>query len=152
MRVLIFSDSHGDARGLADVLMHHKDITTVIHLGDGAREAEAMEEQFPNHTFYIVRGNCDSMCSAVDTRLETIGGKTFLLSHGHRFNVKYGLYTYDCAARERGVDAALFGHTHQPLAEYHDGLYLFNPGSLRNGDYGIVDIADSGLLFRHMKR
>ncbi len=152
MRVLIFSDSHGDARALNDVLMRHTDITTVVHLGDGAREAESIAEQFPNYTFYIVRGNCDSMCTAVDTRLEIIGGKTVLMTHGHRFNVKYGLYTYDCAARERGADVALFGHTHQPLEDYHDGMYLFNPGSLRNGDYGIMDVSNVGVVFRRMKR
>ncbi len=152
MRVLIFSDSHGDGHAVTDVLLRHPDITTVIHLGDGAREAEDAAERFPNYTFYIVRGNCDYVGLAPDSRFETIGGKKIFLTHGHRFNVKFGLYTYDCAARERGADVALFGHTHQPFEDYHDGMYLFNPGSLRSGSYGIMDVSPSGVIFRHMKR
>lgn len=152
MRVLIFSDSHGDGHALVDTLLRHPDITTVIHLGDGAREAEDAAMQFPDHTFYIVRGNCDYAGEAPVSLLEVIGGKRVFMTHGHRFNVKYGLYTYDCAARERHADVALFGHTHQPFEEYHDGLYLFNPGSLRQGSYGIMDVSSAGVVFRHMKR
>ena len=33
------------------------------------------------------------------------------------------------AAREAGAQAALFGHTHQSLAEQRDGLWLINPGT-----------------------
>ncbi len=152
MRILVFSDSHGDRHALQDVLLRHPDITDVIHLGDGLREVEDAVEQFPDHTFYPVRGNCDYAGMAPDARLEVLGGKKVLCTHGHRYNVKYGLYTYACAARERGADVALFGHTHQPLEEYADGLYLFNPGSLRNGSYGILDVSPRGVMTRLMRR
>ena len=32
-------------------------------------------------------------------------------------------------ARFPGCDAVLFGHTHLPLAECHEGVWLLNPGS-----------------------
>ncbi len=151
MRILIFSDSHGDARKMREVLLHHPDITTVIHLGDGNRELEAAADALPDRIFHAVAGNCDFACSAPGVRLENFGGKKVLMTHGHLYGVKGGYYTYECAARERGVDIALFGHTHIPFEDYADGLYLFNPGSLRDGNYGILDISSAGIMLRHMK-
>lgn len=152
MRILIISDSHGDGRALTDVLLRHPDITTVIHLGDGLREAEDAVEQFPDHTFYLVHGNCDYGGIVPDARFEIIGGKKVFFTHGHRYQVKFGLYPYTCAAGERGADVALFGHTHIPFEDYVDGLYLFNPGSLRDGRYGIMDVSSAGIMLRHLKR
>ncbi len=151
MRILILSDSHGDTRKLREVLLRHSDITTVFHLGDGNREMEAAKDAFPDHTVYTVAGNCDFCCDAPTARLETIGGKKVLCAHGHTFGVKGGVYTYHLAALERGVQLALFGHTHVPYAEYADGVYLFNPGSLRDGRYGIADISTAGIVTRHMQ-
>ena len=66
--------------------------------------------------------------------------------------VKGTLSALAAAARERGADIALFGHTHLRLERYlppeRDGerpLWLFNPGSIsrpREGrpSYGIIDI------------
>lgn len=49
--------------------------------------------------------------------------------------------------RERQADLLLFGHTHQPLTDYEDGLYLMNPGSLGyGGTYGYVDITPAGIV------
>lgn len=152
MRVLIFSDSHGASGALTDVLLRHPDIKDVIHLGDGLREAEDAMDRFPDRNFYLVHGNCDYSGIAPDARFEEFCGKKIFLTHGHRYQVKFGLYTYMCAAKERGADAALFGHTHTPFEDYVDGLYLFNPGSLREGSYAIMDVSSAGLLFRHMRR
>lgn len=151
MRILIFSDSHGDARRLREALLRHPDITTVCHLGDGNREFEAAADAFPVHTFYGVAGNCDFACNAPGARLEILGGRKVFMTHGHLYGVKGGVYTYHCAARERGAEVALFGHTHQPFEDYADGIYLFNPGSLREGNYGIMDISSAGIMLRHMK-
>ena len=151
MRILILSDSHGSARNLREVLLRHPDITTVLHLGDGNRELQNAEEAFPTHRFYAVAGNCDFACPAPGARLETFCGKKVFLTHGHMYGVKGGYYTLECAARERGVDIALFGHTHLPFEDYADGLYLFNPGSLKDGNYGILEISSAGIMTRHMK-
>lgn len=53
-------------------------------------------------------------------------------------------------AQEQGVDAALFGHTHKPTEQMHDGVILYNPGSLgeprgRKPSVGIITI-DEGAL------
>ena len=49
-------------------------------------------------------------------------------------------------ARDEKADILLFGHTHQAVTEYYDGLYLMNPGSCHGygASYGFIDITDKG--------
>ncbi len=51
MRILVVSDTHGDARSLQQAIWEQPDARVVIHLGDGAREAEDAAAQFPDRTF-----------------------------------------------------------------------------------------------------
>lgn len=152
MRILVVSDSHGDAYALERAVDAQPTARVVIHLGDGAREAADAAEMFPDRTFYQVRGNCDwsGSCDAPYTRQETLGGKSVFFTHGHLYDVKMGLYRAVCAARERKADILLFGHTHEPLEEYDEGLYILNPGSLSRGrgagTYGILDITPAGIV------
>ena len=114
------------------------------------REAEAVAARFPDRMFWQVRGNGDFALGSADllyAREETLGGKRLFFTHGHLYGVKTGLYRVCCAARERQADILLFGHTHQPLTDYDDGLYILNPGSLRGrGTYGLLDVTPTGVL------
>lgn len=95
-----------------------------------------VKAKFPEKTFLQVRGNCDWGCDLpVDAEI-TLEGKKIFYTHGYTHNVKYGLYNVCCAAREKKADIVLFGHTHQALTEYDDGLYILNPGELtrQHGD------------------
>ena len=95
-----------------------------------------------------MRGNCDWGSTLPTIGEITLEGKKIFYTHGHAYNVKYSLYQIVCAARERKADILLFGHTHQPLTDYEDGLYLMNPGSLHGteGSYGIVDLTPAGIV------
>lgn len=146
MRVLVVSDVHGDFRGLCEAIEAQPTAKAVIFLGDGIRQAEGAADRYPDRDFYLVPGNCDFGSTAIPIRQETFGGKRFYFTHGHCHDVKYTLYRLELAAREAEADIALFGHTHSPYEEYVDGLYLFNPGSLRYGrTYGYVDVVGSGI-------
>lgn len=145
MRILVVSDVHGREDLFREAIEAQPTANTVLFLGDGIRQAEAMEERYPDRTFYLVPGNCD-FSTLPKVRQETLGGKRFYFTHGHIHDVKYGLYRIDAAAREALADIVLFGHTHVPYEEYADGLYLFNPGSLCYGHtYGYVDIYAGGI-------
>lgn len=150
MRILVVSDTHGDEGALWRALEAQPTARAVIHLGDGVREAENMAARFPELPFYLVRGNCDFSSAAGHipfAREENLGGKRLFFTHGHLYGVKSDLYRIGCAARERQADVLLFGHTHQPLTEYDDGLYLCNPGSLYGGGtYGVLDITAAGIV------
>lgn len=60
--------------------------------------------------------------------------------------VKFGLYNLEYEARRENCQIALFGHTHEPYTNYSDGIYLFNPGSIKDGFYGVIDITDNGII------
>lgn len=148
MRILVASDTHGDEWALLCALEKQPSARVVLFLGDGAREAQEAAERFPNREFHIVAGNNDwGAAGLASAEVLPVAEHRLFLTHGHCYGVKTGLYRLECAARERGCDVALFGHTHEPLAEYTDGLYLFNPGSLHGmGTYGLLDITDAGVV------
>ena len=149
MRILVVSDTHGNEYALRQTIPTQPEAELIFHLGDGAREALSIAEEFPNRQFRMVCGNGDFGYSALlpDSGMEETAGPRIFYTHGHRYNVKMGIYQVVCAARERKADILLFGHTHNPVWAYHDGLYIMNPGSLAYGTptYGFIDITDAGI-------
>lgn len=147
MRVLVMSDSHGDREAVRAALEREKDAKAVIHLGDGAREAQVLSAQYPDREWHIVCGNCDIGTDAPPRKIIRSGGKTLYLTHGHAERVKSGLLTLAYTANEYEADAALYGHTHTAATDYHGGMLLFNPGSLGYGrSYGILRIDANGVV------
>ena len=140
MRILVVSDTHRDSWSLQEAILRQPKAEVVIHLGDGADEAEMIKQKFPEKQFYMVRGNCDWSCNLPMEQIVTLEGRRIFFTHGYAQNVKYGLYQLKSEAREQGADVALFGHTHESMTDYEDGLYLMNPGSLHGMDatYGII--------------
>ena len=149
-RVLVVSDTHGNEWALWQALEEQPAARVVFHLGDGAREAEEVASRCPDREFHLVRGNNDwgRFGQLAETGLAIVAGKRIFFTHGHQYGVKMGLYRVACAARERRADVLLFGHTHEPLVDYDDGLYILNPGSLSYGrpTYGLLDITEAGIV------
>lgn len=148
MRILVVSDTHRDSAALRRAILRQPTAEVVIHLGDGAEEAEEMQQAFPEKMFLLVRGNCDWGCHEPWEGVAQLGGKRIFYTHGYTYNVKYGTYEVVDAARSRRADVLLFGHTHEPLTDYDSGLYLMNPGSLNGsgGTYGTLDITPAGIV------
>lgn len=145
MRLLVTSDTHGRAEALRLAIEQQPDARDVIFLGDGVRDCEEVMPAFPDRRFYMVRGNNDWSCPLIGE--ERFGGVVTVFFHGHVQRVKYGLLQAVYTARERGAKLLLFGHTHEPLSAYDDGLHILNPGSLGyGGTYGIVDITPGGIF------
>lgn len=153
MRILVVSDTHGDAFSLREAILKQPTADVVIHLGDGADEAREMKESFPEKMFLMVRGNCDWGKRLPIDGEATFAGKSIFYTHGYTYNVKYGLYEVASAARAHKADILLFGHTHSALTDYQNGLYIMNPGSLHGGQgtYGIVDITHAGIATNILK-
>ena len=146
-RVGIFSDSHGDHRALDELLLQMGRIDAACFLGDIARDAEHLEERLapmPQHPpLFAVRGNNDIASALPDELLCEIGGKRLYLTHGH---LCASLYSLVMKTKERGVDAALFGHTHEAMNEYADGVLLLNPGAAGDRMHGRGGAARASLL------
>ena len=133
MKLLVFSDSHGNPAYMQEMI---------------ARDIEAMRALYPETAFYSVRGNCDFGADLPDELVLDLGGARIFCTHGHNYNVKSDLYRAVCAARARKAGLLLFGHTHQPLEMYDDGLYILNPGSASGyrASCALVDIFEAGIL------
>lgn len=153
MKLLIISDTHGDNTNAIRVIKTiNSKINSIIHLGDYDEDAKIILHEFPNIPIYYVAGNCDFASSTLKEQILTFNGTKILITHGHRYNVKWNYDRIFYLAKERGVQAVLFGHTHIATIEYKESIVLINPGSIsepRNTSipsYCIIDITDSGLL------
>ena len=153
MRILVVADTHRDAFALRAAILKQPKAEVVIHLGDGVEEAADARDSFRDRMFLIVRGNCDWGSTLPAEGLARLAGKNIFYTHGYTYNVKYGMYEVVEAARSRKADILLFGHTHEAVTEYRDGLYVMNPGSLHGsrGTYGIVDITPAGIVTNILK-
>lgn len=148
MRILVTSDTHGDFFSLNQAINEQKNADIIIHCGDSKDEVDQIRTLYPQKAIYAVKGNCDFCSPLNSTELITIEGKKIFITHGHLYNAKMTLYTLCCAAREQGADIVVFGHTHNALSQYDDGLYIINPGSLHgyNASYAYIDITEKGIM------
>ena len=155
MKLLVVSDVHGDLDALERAVDAEADADAVIFLGDGLREAENLQDMRPELKIYSVRGNCDYASFAPPDGLAAFGGVLFYYTHGNLYNVKNELDTLADAARARGADAALYGHTHCAGCEERSGVVLFNPGALSRvqgrGSYGVVMVENGAPRFEHRR-
>lgn len=152
MKILVMSDSHGRIGRLKDIISDNKDARSIIFLGDGEREFDlaATEMNLREHAQVVqVCGNCDRMSQEEVTVVREIEGVKFYITHGYEQNVKYGLEKLYYAACEAGCKVALFGHTHRQHLSEEDDIAFFNPGSVENGEYGIIKIEGKEIAFEH---
>ena len=166
MKILIVSDIHGRGDLLCDLLELHRDRDGLVFLGDGIRDIFTDVTANGRKWFSGVAGNCDwmSFSSLYDFPEETFisaDGFKILLMHGHTRGVKSGIEKAAVYASKSGADILLFGHTHRPLEKYIseeseiDGyafskpLWIFNPGSLSEHSYGLLQTKNGQLLFSH---
>lgn len=150
MRVLVFSDSHGNSYNIRKVL-EVQSPDYLIFLGDGLREIETLQNSYPDIKFLAVKGNCDFDPTTPEIDLAVIGGKRILFTHGHNFGVKFGTQSLIETAKNANIDIVLYGHTHIAEKTYLDGLYIINPGSCSRGreggnSYAALDIQNGDVL------
>lgn len=143
-RILVFSDSHGNIEYMKKAIDGIRDISVIVHLGDMTRDINEIMREYPDYEYETVKGNCDFASIEDDERIFELGGYKFLIAHGHKFGVKTGTERLKDYAREKRVDAVLYGHTHISECEFDDGLLVMNPGcgSLYRESYGVVEIED----------
>ena len=146
MRLIVVSDTHRNFGRLHKVVQRHiNHCDLFLHLGDGLREMDDILSLYPSLPALAVCGNCDWAREEPYERVLSLNEHKAFLCHGHQYGVKASWQPLAKHARELGCTLALFGHTHQRISHYEDGLYLLNPGSLgqpREGapSYAVVDL------------
>jgi putative phosphoesterase len=159
--VIFISDIHGSlyyANKAIDVCKNEK-ADYIVLLGDelyhGARNplpkdynpkevAKLLNSCAPK--IIAVRGNCDSEVDQMvldfpimsDYSTILYNGRRLFLTHGHIFNIN------NIPKLIKG-DALIYGHTHVPVAEKKEDIFVINPGSITlpkedsHNTYGILE-------------
>lgn len=147
MRIVVFSDSHRMESRVFEVIERHKDNADLfLFLGDGNDDVDTAIMVYRDINIDRVSGNCDFSSPYPSSKIIEFAGKRILFTHGHPYYVKHGYSMIMEEAERQSIDICLFGHTHIPYTEIVNKTYYMNPGSLRDGAYGIIDITDKGTL------
>ncbi len=129
MKILVISDTHRQINKAITVLHSIPDITNVIHLGDLVRDAEDMQEHFPDKIYHKIQGNNDMFSFAKPEMLLCLCGHNIFATHGHAYGVRGGVTLLAKRAADLGCDLALFGHTHNYADETACGVRCLNPSN-----------------------
>ena len=165
MKLVIASDIHGSAFFAQELIeaFEREKADELLLLGDilyhGPRN-DFPDDYSPKKVFAMlnaikekilcVRGNCDSFSDSALIYSHTIEGVKIFATHGHKYNVKNGLLSFQYAAMEAGAQGALFGHTHVPYCMEQNGLWLMNPGACGGyrASYGLIEIKNDSVSCR----
>ena len=146
MKLLILSDSHRKMEYMYRAVEREQP-DLIIHLGDHDRDAERLNKRYPDIPLWSVCGNCD-YGAGPERIVETVEGVRIYATHGHTLRVKYGLLRAELAAREVEANLLLFGHTHRALCDWHNGLWILNPGTCSGMGpitYGVIELNDGAV-------
>lgn len=149
-KVLIVSDSHGLTEELNELKRRHETVETFIHCGDSelSKNDEAVDR------FVVVRGNCDYESQFKNDEIIDVHGTTFLVTHGHLYNVKSTLMNLKYKAEEVDAHIVCFGHSHLLGVEKIGDQLFINPGSLRlprgrrERTYVVLDFKEHEVYFQ----
>ncbi len=145
MKLLIISDSHGLETN--NEIIDYESCDAAVHLGD----SQLAEDSIEMRNFNVkVRGNCDFDYNYPKSEVISFAGVRFFLTHGHYYDVNYGLAALKNEALVNKCEVALYGHTHILNVEFDDkDITLINPGSTRQSrsiypvTYMVMEINES---------
>ena len=142
MKILVVSDSHDNTAALERIIKSQTKAEVVLFLGDGISDLDHVKYKYPQKMFISVRGNNDWSCDSPMNEIREIEGKRIFMTHGHRYNVKYGL------GKCNSADIVLYGHTHEQKYVFYQGMHIMCPGAVMNypGEYGVIDIQKGQVL------
>ncbi len=129
MKILVVSDTHKQNGNLCKALAKVGKMDLLIHLGDSEGSEDYIRE-VAGCPVEIIAGNNDFFSRLPREQEIMLGKYRTLLTHGHYYNVSFTLERLRTEARERGIQIAMFGHTHKPIVDRTGPVTLVNPGSL----------------------
>ena len=156
MRIIVFSDTHGNFRVMKEIFEKNQDVSTFIFLGDGERELRQIRKLYPNKKILSVKGNCDFLDDSPLIGTYSYKNIKIIYTHGHRYNAKYSTDNLFYLAKENYAHILCFGHTHCRYYTYTEGVHMLNPGSAsqpRDGNppsYAFIDITNAGIMCSHV--
>ncbi len=127
MKVLVFSDNHGNEELIEQALDIHRDCHKIIHCGDSLQPMKLYSDRF----IYCVKGNCDKdKAYPLEQIVELDDRHKALVVHGHNHDVYFNLNKLSLEARNKDCNMVIFGHTHRHLYINDYDVHIINPGSI----------------------
>lgn len=148
MRILVISDSHGDSYAVREAVSQQPTAKIIFFLGDGEYDLRFLDNA-PSSGLFVhkVKGNCDYGSTLPAYVIDEVEGVRIYATHGYLEQVKYTKQHLLERAEDNRASIALYGHTHIPDTSFSNGIWLVNPGSIREGNYAVVDIVpDKGIM------
>jgi putative phosphoesterase len=131
IKIVVMSDTHLDRptdEFISICSRFCEDADMVIHLGDW--DKVGILNYLERYPLEAVAGNMDD--HSIKQRLparNVVKAGPFRLALTHGWGARDGI-RQRIGEQFSGVDAVLFGHTHQPLIARENGILWFNPGSV----------------------
>ena len=156
MRVVVFSDTHGNGAVIDRIVSDNSSVSEFIFLGDGEKEIDKATLRYTDKNFHTVRGNCDFNSKKPDFSILELEGHRILFTHGHTFGVNFTLDRLVNFALYNNADIVLFGHLHVRHYEYRNKIHILNPSSaslprdVKPPAYAFIDIEESGGVCGHV--
>lgn len=146
MRILVFSDSHGDYFSMKKAIDAQPTAEAVVFLGDGHLDFERCKPLLKGKRVYAVKGNNDFHCDYPKNAIIEEGGMKIYITHGHYEYVKSTLGNLMTIAKQNDCKLALYGHTHRQQEDNFNGIKMFCPGALKDDEYAVIDIENNGYI------
>lgn len=151
MKLLVFSDSHGDVGTMIDFVEAEKP-DEIIHLGDCIQDAQTLSYTYPEIPVSMVPGNCDFCINKKGVLSLEREGFSLLMAHGHQWRVKSGPALAMEYARDACADVLLYGHTHEAGCWREYDMWVMNPGTVggkgARASCGVIETIDRKLHCR----
>jgi putative phosphoesterase len=148
MKLMFISDIHGSLFWLERALekVEEEQPDSLIILGDflyhGPRNplpkdynpqevANKLNAYNKNKPITAVRGNCDAEVDQMLLEFPMMGDYVMLLHEGRRIYATHGHgFSIEHLPALSEKDIFIQGHTHIPVADVKEGVYVLNPGSI----------------------
>lgn len=146
MKLFVISDIHGSLKDLKNALAAYEreNCDTLLILGDelyhGPRnplpdsyDPRSVSELLNNlkKKIIAVRGNCDSEVDQMMLEYPIMSDYSILFWEQKRIFMSHGhIYNKDTLPPLCEGDILIYGHTHIPVAEKHENIFMLNPGSI----------------------
>lgn len=135
MKIGVMSDSHGSETAILKAVKAVGEVEVWIHAGDYETDAAFLETS-SGVKVVSVAGNCDGFrASKPEEEFLEVCGRQIWICHGHQYGVKNGTGELIWMAKQYGVDAVIYGHTHIPDITKAGTLLVLNPGSAARPRY-----------------
>ena len=148
MKIIVFSDTHGNYPLAVRAVDNAGPVDHIIHLGDGTGDATMMEHALGRPVLKVA-GNCDLLSPEPKEIRTAFARKNFFITHGDRYNVKSGLSQLQLKARNAKSHVVLYGHTHAASVVNLGGVLFVNPGCVSEActhrSFALLTITDGNV-------